>query len=197
MWDQRTPHQRFWDNLVNGALDRLLQCPDEIKALRYNYDEMRRLQKCLGLALDQRKTSMMRIVAEAHGELWDAEDDEKQQARQTMEKIVPLKSKGNPVDQHALQVGAAREVGVRQGQGQGHDVPPSDGRRKVDLQTSRQGGRAGGGRAEEEAAKKKKLVKASKETSEEAGVQGAAPEPKKKKRVRKRPMLGKKFVNIN
>ena len=196
MWDQRTPHQRFWDNLVNGALDRLLQCPDEIKALRYNYDEMRRLQKCLGLALDQRKTSMMRIVAEAHGELWDAEDDEKQQARQTMEKIVPLKSKGNPVE-NALQVGPAREVGVREGQGQGHVVPPSDGRREKHLQEGGQGSRAGSGRAEEEAAKKKKLVKASKETSEEAGVQGAAPEPKKKKRVRKRPMLGKKFVNIN
>ena len=87
VWDQKTAHQRFWDNLVNGALDRLLQCPDEIKALRYNYDEMRRLQKCLGLALDQRKTSMMRIVAEAYGETWDSEDDEKQ----AEEKSVPMK----------------------------------------------------------------------------------------------------------
>ena len=138
MWDQRTTHQRFWDNLVNGALDRLLQCPDEIKALRFNYDELRRLQKTLGLALDQRKTSMMRIVAEAHGELWDAEDDEKQQARQTMEKIVPLKSKGNPVE-NAIQVDSAREIGVREGQGQGHDVPPSDGRSQVDLQEGWQG----------------------------------------------------------
>ena len=40
-------------------------------------------------------------------------------------------------------------------------------------------------------------MKASKETSEEAGVQGAAPEPKKKKRVRKRPVLTGKFKNIN
>ena len=138
MWDQRTPHQRFWDNLVNGALDRLLQCPDQIKALRYDYEEMRRVQKTLGLALDQRGTSMMRLVAEAHGEIWDAEDDEKQAARQSIEEIlerteksVPLKSKGIPVtEEDAIQMGAAREVGVREGQGQGHDLPPSHDRRK-------------------------------------------------------------------
>ena len=138
IWDERTPHQRFWDNLVNGALDRLLKCPDQIKALRYDYDEMRRVQKTLGLALDQRGTSMMRLVAEAHGETWDAEDDEKQAACQSMEKSVPLKSKGNPVtEEDAIQMGAAREVGVREGQGQGHDLPPSHDRRKELLQKVR------------------------------------------------------------
>ena len=137
MWDKRTPHQRFWDNLVGGALDRLLQTPEQIKALRFDYEGLRRLQKTLGPALDKRGTSMMQLVAEAHGEIWDAEDDEKAQARLTMEKSVPLKSKGNP--ENAIQVGAAREVGVREGQGQGHDVPPSDGRRQVDLQEGRQG----------------------------------------------------------
>ena len=195
MWDKRTPHQRFWDNLVGGALDRLLECPDEIRALRFKYDEVCRLQKTLKLALDKRGTSMMRLVAEAHGEVWDEEDDEKQQARQSMEKKVPLRSKGNPVE-NAVQVDPACEIGVREGQSQGHVVPPSDGCRKIDLQEERQGSGARGGRAEEAAAKKKKLVKASKATSE-AGVEGAVPEPKKKKRVRKRPMLGKKFTNIN
>ena len=139
LWDRKTAHQRFWDNLVNGALDRLLENPEGVKALRFDYDDLRRLQKTLGPALDKRGTSMMQLVAEAHGEIWDAEDDEKAQARLTMEKSVPLKSKGNPVDQHAIQVGAAREVGVREGQGQGHDVPPSDGRSQVDLQEGWQG----------------------------------------------------------
>ena len=144
IWDERTPHQRFWDNLVNGALDRLLKCPDQIKALRYDYDEMRRVQKTLGLALDQRGTSMMRLVAEAHGEIWDAEDDEKQAARQSIEEIlerteksVPLKSKGNPVTEDAIQMGAAREIGVREGQSQGHDLPPSNDRREIHLQKVR------------------------------------------------------------
>ena len=155
MWDQRTPHQRFWDNLVNGALDRLLENPEGVKALRFDYDDLRRLQKTLGPALDKRGTSMMQLVAEAHGEIWDAEDDEKAQARLTMEKSVPLKSKENPVE-NAIQVGAARKIGVREGQGQGHDVPPGDGRREVDVQEGGQGSRAGSGRAEEEAAKEKK-----------------------------------------
>ena len=133
-WDKKTAHQRFWDNLVNGALDRLLECPEELKSLRFDYEELRRRQKTLGLALDQRGTSMMRLVAEAHGEHWDSEDEEKFESGA---KKCPNEVKAPIREQHAVEVGTACQICVREGEIQGHELQASDDRREEFLQKVR------------------------------------------------------------
>ena len=135
---------------------------------------------------------MMRLVAEAHGECWDSEDEQKEQSR---EKNVALKSKGNPVTENAVQVGPACEISVREGEVEGDVVQAGNDCREKQLQTQQglEGGVEGGVAQKEEGAEKKKP----KVSDPDVGLEGAKPEPKKKKRVRKRPVLSGKFKNIN
>ena len=134
------PVAKFWSRLHNEVVDKLVSDPDQflLRHMRFDHDMVREYQKRFGHIWKEYGTDIFQLIAEAHGEIWDAEDDGKQQARRTMEKSVPLESKENPVE-NAIQVGAARKIGVREGQGQGHDVPPGDGRREVDVQEGGQG----------------------------------------------------------
>jgi len=202
-WDVATAHQRFWAQLQNRALDSLLESPDELKGLRYKYGVLKRKQQLLQRVLDERGTSMLQLVAEAHGEIWDEEDDEKNSPSEV--KVVPVN--------HAVQVGRAREIGVREGKSEGHVLQASDDCGKEDLQEGQGRARPGGGKFPEEAPPKKKSLtnqarldsagrarlsrKAVVSETPDEGIVGAKPAPKKKKRVRKRPVLKGKFKLMN
>ena len=200
-WDRETAHQRFWRSLLNTRLDSLLANKDELRSLRYNWKTFRYLKDKLRTVLKERGLSLTRCVSEAYGDTWDSDQDSEDDEKGSPDY---QKSSHHEVKQipNAVSLGPTRKIGVCEGEIQGDVVQTSDDCRKVFVQKEglQEGGEEGGGLlpAKEEGAKKKKLKKAaSEEKQSDAGIEGGKPEPKKKKRVRKRPMLGGKFKNIN
>ena len=79
IWRQRDPVAQFWERLLNDNVDRLLRDPEKflLKHMRYDHDFLRDYQRRFGTVLKARGLNLYRLVAEACGEVWDNEDDEK------------------------------------------------------------------------------------------------------------------------
>ena len=54
-----------------------MQSPEYLKKLRFDYDRAKADQKLFGEIWREYGTSVFQLIAEAHGETWDAEDEEK------------------------------------------------------------------------------------------------------------------------
>ena len=190
-WDKETAHQRFWRCLLNNRLDSLLANKDELRSLRYDWKRFRYLKEKLKTVLKERGVSLTQRVAEAYGDSWgsdvDSEDEEK--SSPDYQKSCSHEVKKIP---NAVRVGPACKVGVCEGEVEGNDVQAGNDFREKQLQT--QGLEGGTAVAQEKGGAEKKKPKVS---DPDVGLEGAKPDPKKKKRVRKRPMLGGKFKNIN
>ena len=131
-WDGETAHQRFWRSLLNTRLDQLLANREELKALRFNWELLVTLKEKLRLVLEERGMSLESQVAKACDENWDSEDEEKHAPK----KCSPVKVKKTPSD-HAVSLGPAREVGLRQGKGQGHVLQAGNDCSQIQLQKRR------------------------------------------------------------
>ena len=140
----------FWERLLNDNVDRLLRDPEKflLKHMRYDHDFLRDYQRRFGTVLRARGLNLYKLVAQACGEVWDNEDEEK--ACFQPKKEAPMDQRGN-----AVSLDHARKVGVREDQGKGGDLPGCDGASEENLQkkgrSARSRSRAGtGGRPKEE-----------------------------------------------
>ena len=203
-----SPQQRFWKRLLNENVDNLVNDPDQfvLKHMRHDHAMGRAYQKRFGPIFKERDLNLYELIAKACGEVWDEEDDEKGGVQLvSMKKSTPMKQRVP----NAVSVDHPREVGVRERESKGHVVQTGDDLSEVQLQEVGQGCReTGGGRPQEEATREKKKVSEEGrgrrvKTQHTAGLgnveEGRLAEAlkPKKKRQRKRPVLGKAYQQIN
>ena len=105
VWNVETAHQRFWRRLLNQNIDRLIRDPEKflLKHMRYDNAMAKDYQKRYSTILAERGTSMYKLIAEACGEVWDEEDEEKHEC------LGPRKKRSSPVVQNEGRGGAGQE----------------------------------------------------------------------------------------
>ena len=137
VWEDDGPLARFWRRLLNDRVDELVNSPDWLKKLRYQNDEVKWWNKRCGRIFEERGINLYQLIAQAHGECWDNEDEEKC-AHAVKENVVPPMLKKKP-RQHAISLDHPCEIGVRSGQKEELElhVRSSNEGRKIDLQKGR------------------------------------------------------------
>lgn len=76
-WGTTTPVQRFWARLKRNRAREFMRDVPYMKSLRFNYKVACDMQKMHGDVWAEYGTDVFRLIAEAHGETWDSEDEEK------------------------------------------------------------------------------------------------------------------------
>ena len=138
-WEQDHPHARFWRRLLNENVDDLVNDPEKhlLKHMRFDHKMVKDYQRRFGQTLEERGLNLYKLIAEACGEIWDEEDEEKM----CLPKKKPPMNKGR----NAVSLDFARQGRVRQGESKGDDLPRRNGCREEDVQTQGGSGRARGG----------------------------------------------------
>ena len=115
-WEDDGPAARFMRRLVRERAVEFMRSPDYLLPLRFDYERARRDQKHFGHIWAEYGTDVFQLIAEAHGEDWDAEDDEKQKFAKTY--APARKKKEASIPQRALpsndDVVATCEKGARE-----------------------------------------------------------------------------------
>ena len=80
VWDD--PVADFWVKLHNECVDKLVNDPEKflLKHMRYDHKMVREYQKRFGRVWAEYGTDIYRLIAEACGECWDMQDEEKKEA---------------------------------------------------------------------------------------------------------------------
>ena len=208
VWEEDSAHCRFWKRLLNDRVDLLVNSKDWLKGLRYRHDEVKWWNKRCKHIFEERGVNLYQLIAQANGECWDDEDEQKC-AHAVEENVDPPMLKEKP-RQDAVSLDHPCQVRVRSGQKEELElhVRSSHEGRKIELQAGREGLYRRAGCTQEAPPKKKK------QKSEEVGggrgvntqhTKGLgnieegrlAEKAPKKKRQRKRPALGSQFKKIN
>jgi hypothetical protein len=121
-----------------------------LKSLRYKHEEVRWWQKRAGYIFEERGINLYQLIAQAHGECWDNEDEEKCASAKKQGIEPPLHKKNEPPHvkekprqtENAISLDHPREICVRRGQKEECElqVRSSDEGRQIDLQASGKGG---------------------------------------------------------
>ena len=74
-WEDETPAARFMRRLIRQRAVGFMRNPEYLKRLRYDYDRARSDQKMFGHIWEEFGTNIFELIAEAHGENWDADAD--------------------------------------------------------------------------------------------------------------------------
>lgn len=77
MWVDKSPHARFLRKLMNSRVDELVNDQKWLKRMRYRNEEVRWWQKNAAHIFEERGINLYQLIAQAHGECWDNEDEEK------------------------------------------------------------------------------------------------------------------------
>ena len=96
-WEEDTAHGRFWRQLVRGRAVANMQDAEYLRSLRYQNDRAKKDQRLFGKIWEEHGTNIYKLIAKAHGEIWDEEDDQK--TAPVLEKLHQLQTKGN--NEHA------------------------------------------------------------------------------------------------
>ena len=147
VWIDDSPHANFWRRLLNSRVDELVNSKEWLKRLRHRNDEVKWWNKRCGRIFEERGLNLYQLIAQANGECWDEEDDQKC-AHALEENVVPPMVNEKP-RQNAVSLDHPREIGVRSGEEEELElhVRPSDEGREKHLQASGREGiyrRAGG-----------------------------------------------------
>ena len=146
MWEHDTPHQRFWKRLVRQRAESHMQDAKYLQLLRHRNDLAKADQKRFGHIWAEHNTNIYKLIAKAHGENWDAEDEQKTAyALHEQKKTAALPQRG---DDNLV---AARKKGSFGGE---HVVQRLPEESLCELEKSKGqggGGSGGGGGTEEEA----------------------------------------------
>ena len=214
VWEDDSPHAKFWRQLLNSRVDELISSPEWLQSLRFNNTMVKWWNKNAGEIFEERGLNLYQLIAQSFGECWDDEDEQKC-AHAKEENVLPpmVKRKDNkPRHEDAERLDNPRQVGVRKEQEEAgcelHVRPGNEGRQS-DLQAGREElyRRAGG--SEEASAKKKKpsegsvgrRVVAKQHTAGLGNVEEGRIAEKRtsvvKQRNRKRPQLGSQFKTMN
>ena len=138
VWEDNSPHAKFMRTLLNSRVDELVNSPEWLKRLRFNHDEVKWWNKKCGYIFEERGLNLYQLIARAHGECWDDEDEQKC-AHAVEENVVPPLVNKKP-RQDAIRLDRALQEGVRSGQEEEQrvQVQPSDERRQEDVQKGRE-----------------------------------------------------------
>ena len=71
------PVARFWERLIRERAMEYVHDPKWLKTLRYDNKEAMKMQKRFGAVWDEYGTDVYKLIAEAHNETWNLEDEEK------------------------------------------------------------------------------------------------------------------------
>ena len=93
LWEYETPQQRFWKRLVRQRAESHMQDAKYLQALRHRNDLAKADQKRFGHIWAEHNTNIYKLIAKAHGENWDAEDEEK--TAFALNKTAAIQSKGD------------------------------------------------------------------------------------------------------
>jgi len=74
-WEDETPAARFMRRLIRERAVEFMRNPAYLKRLRYDYERARSDQKMFGHIWEEYGTNIFELIAEAHGENWDADAD--------------------------------------------------------------------------------------------------------------------------
>jgi hypothetical protein len=123
VWEDETPAARFMRRLVRQRAIEFMRSPDYLKPLRYDFERAKRDQKRFGHIWNEYGTD------EAHGENWDAEDEEKKEAAVNQrgsiqnDDLVATCEKSPRERQHQLQGKPEASLGVvEEDQGEGDQI---------------------------------------------------------------------------
>ena len=140
LWEDEAPEAVFFRKLLNSRVDQLITSPEWLQSLRYNNDQVRWWQKRAGYIFEERGLNLYELIAAAHGECWDDEDEEKAR-HAAKENVLPpkLKTKNPDTEKNAVRVDHSREIRLRQGKEEECQlhVRSGDERRQIDLQKRR------------------------------------------------------------
>jgi hypothetical protein len=140
VWQKDSPHAKFFRQLMNNRVDELINSKDWLQRLRYNHEEVRWWNKRAGYIFEERGINLYQLIAQSHGECWDAEDEEKHAGvHNHPENVVRPVLKKKP-RQNALSLDHPLQGSVRRREEEKCElqVLPSDEGRKINLQ---EGGR--------------------------------------------------------
>jgi len=76
MWEDDTPHARFWRQLTTNRAKQFMQNHEFLRTLRRDYDRAKQLQRLFGHVWAEYGTDIFRLTAEACGENWDFDSPE-------------------------------------------------------------------------------------------------------------------------
>ena len=141
MWVDDSPHVRFWRELLNSRVDSLVSSPDWLRGLRYDHKAVKWWQKRCGHIFEERGLNLYHLIAEANGECWDEEDEEKHAYVRARKKGTPLTKEEKPRQTHnnAIRLDHPRKERVRrQEEERKLHLRPGNERRQVDLQARRE-----------------------------------------------------------
>ena len=113
-WEDNDPAAKFMRRLVRERAVEFMRSPDYLLPLRFDYERARRDQKHFGHIWEEYGTNVYRLIAEAHGENWDAEDEEKQMYASrapTKKKEVAITQRAQPQNDDLV---TTREAGPRE-----------------------------------------------------------------------------------
>ena len=77
VWSEQLPHERFLRELLNSRVDEMVNSQAWLKKLRFRHEEVRWWQKRAGYIFEERGINLYQLIAQAHGECWDDEDEQK------------------------------------------------------------------------------------------------------------------------
>jgi len=209
VWEDEAPAAAFFRKLLNSRVDSMLASPEWLRSLRYDHEMVRWWNKRAGHIFEERGLNLYELIASSHGECWDDEDEQKTR-HAVEENVLPpvLKEKPRQTKEDALSLDHPCESGVRKGEEEEcklHVRPGDEGRQEhVQARSGREElYRRAGGSPQKAPAKKKKP------SEEIAGGRGVKTHTKglgnveegrnaekskpKKKRQRKRPVLGNQY----
>ena len=106
------PAAKFMRRLVRERAVEFMRSPDYALPLRFDYERARRDQAHFGHIWAEYGTNVYQLIAEAHGESWDAEDEEKAQfALRPKKKEVAITQREQPRNDDLV---TTREAGPRE-----------------------------------------------------------------------------------
>ena len=79
-WEDNSPAAKFWRQLVRDRATEYMRDPAFLRDMRHDYTMVRDYQKRFGRVWAEYGTNIYRLIAEACGECWDSEDEEKKEA---------------------------------------------------------------------------------------------------------------------
>ena len=149
-WDDEGPTARFWKRLVRERALEFMRSPDYLKGLRHDNKRAVADQKAFGHIWEEFGTNVYQLIAGAHGESWDEEDEQKQ-----MQRVATAPNKTPPLHQRQNDdnLVAACETSTRggehllQGEFEASEQELEEGRKEEGKGVCRRGGfyRAAGG----------------------------------------------------
>jgi len=141
VWDA-SPAEKFISGLRHSRARHFMRNQDFMRSLRHNYEAAKSMQREFGEIWETYGTNVFQLIAEAHGESWDAEDEEKHAPAREPKKTQVVEQRETDNDdvvrtceesarqrQHQLQgIPQASECVMEEEQGRGNqDCSPESG----------------------------------------------------------------------